>query len=92
MTVAKHSLHNDFPEMAAAISELKTSDAHFARLFEDYDSVEHEVHNIENGVENTSDEYLEELKKRRVQLKDQLYAILQSHSAPKESCCGCCGN
>lgn len=91
MSLENHSLHNEFPEFSAAISELKTSDAHFARLFNDYDSVEHQVHKIETGVENTSDDYLEELKKRRLFLKDELYGLLKAHTAPKESCCGCCG-
>ncbi len=91
MTIEKHSLHNEFPEMATLISDLKTSDTHFARLFNDYDQVEHEVHKIETGSETVADTYLEDLKKRRLQLKDQLYGILKANSKPKESCCGCCG-
>ncbi|MEQ3515554.1 YdcH family protein [Pseudoalteromonas sp. BZB3] len=60
--------------------ELKMNDRHFARLFDDYHNLDHEVIRIEEGVENTSDEYLESLKKQRLHLKDQLYSILKSAS------------
>jgi len=33
---------------------------------------------IEVGVENTSDEYLEELKKKRLALKDELFAMIKA--------------
>jgi len=52
------------------------NDRHFARLFDDYHDIDHAVIRIEDGIENTSDAYLESLKKQRLQLKDQLYHIL----------------
>lgn len=73
----KHDLIHEFPEYKDKIHELKTSDPHFASLFEAYHEVEHEVRRIEEGNETTSDEYLEEKKKERLNLKDQLYAILK---------------
>ena len=55
---------------------------HFARLFDEYHEVDHEVHRIETGVENTSDDYLDERKKVRLHLKDELFRmILQAQSA-----------
>lgn len=54
------------------------SDNHFSRLFDEYHTVDHEVVRIEEGVENTSDDYLEELKKKRLSLKDQLFAMLKA--------------
>ncbi len=74
----KHDLVHEFPEHRERIHELKTSDAHFARLFDEYHEVEHEVRRIEEGVENTSDDYLEELKKKRLSLKDNLFSMLQN--------------
>jgi uncharacterized protein YdcH (DUF465 family) len=74
----KHDLVHEFPEYKDKIHELKTTDQKFARLFEEYHEVEHEVHRIEEGVENTSDEYLEERKKIRLNLKDQLLAMLKA--------------
>ena len=36
MNVEHHDLHHDFPDMADQIRELKMSDRHFARLFDEY--------------------------------------------------------
>lgn len=76
----KHDLVHEFPEYKDKIHELKTSSQEFARLFAEYHDIEHEVHRIEEGVENTSDEYLEERKKIRLNLKDQLFAMLKEAS------------
>jgi uncharacterized protein YdcH (DUF465 family) len=73
----KHDLIHEFPEYKDKIHELKVSDPHFAELFEQYNEVEHEVHRIEEGIETPSDEYLEERKKLRLNLKDQLFELLK---------------
>ncbi|MEJ2177224.1 MAG: YdcH family protein [Gammaproteobacteria bacterium] len=72
----KHDLIHEFPEHREAIHNLKVSNSHFARLFDEYHEVEHEVHRIEQGVENTSDDYLELQKKKRLHLKDELLAMI----------------
>ncbi|MDG1752384.1 MAG: YdcH family protein [Thalassotalea sp.] len=77
MTIEKHDLHHEFPEFNDEIRELKISDAHFSRLFKEYHELDHEVHRIEKGVENTSDEYLEKQKLQRLHLKDQLFVMLK---------------
>jgi uncharacterized protein YdcH (DUF465 family) len=77
MPLENHSLIQEFPEMKNQISEMKQTDAHFARLFAEYDSAEHAVHRIESGAEAASDERLEELKKQRLHLKDSLFAMLK---------------
>ena len=82
MTVEKHDLHHEFPEFNDEIRELKTSNAHFARLFKEYHELDHEVHRIEQGVENTTDEYLDTQKKQRLNLKDQLFVMLKKAQAP----------
>lgn len=73
----KHDLLHELPEHRDTIHRLKTSNNHFARLFDEYHEVDHEVHRIETGVENTADEYLEERKKVRLHLKDQLFHMIQ---------------
>ena len=77
----KHDLIHEFPEYKDKIHELKTSDPHFAKLFDEYHEIEHEVRRIEENIETTSDEYLEEQKKKRLNLKDQLFAMLKSSSS-----------
>lgn len=72
----KHDLHHEFPEHHDRIHALKTGNAHFARLFDEYHDVNREVRRIEEGVENTSDAYLEDLKKKRLMLKDQLLDMI----------------
>lgn len=72
-----HSLVNEFPEYKDAIHNLKTTDQHFARIFEKYHETDKEIHRIESGAENTTDEYLEGLKKQRLHHKDELYSLLQ---------------
>ena len=76
MIPEKHDLHHEFPEHRERIHELKVGNTHFAKMFEQYHDVNREVRRIEEGVENTSDEYLEDLKKKRLLLKDRLYEMI----------------
>ena len=82
MILEKHDLHHEFPEFEKEIHHLKMNDNHFARLFTDYHEVNHEVHRIEQGVENTSDEYIEQRKKQRLKLKDELFVMLKKVELP----------
>ena len=49
---------------------------HFARLFTQYDEVEHEIHRVQQSIETPSDEVVETLKKQRLHLKDELLAMI----------------
>lgn len=73
----KHDLHHDFPELGEKIHELKISDAHFKKMFDEYDALTHTIYNIETGAEATSDEVLNDYRVKRVHLKDSLYNILR---------------
>lgn len=73
----KHDLVHEFPEYKERIHELKVNDPHFSRLFDEYHEVEHEVRRIEEGNETPSDEYTEELKLRRLKLKDELFSLIK---------------
>lgn len=73
-----HDLVHEFPEYKDKIHELKTHNAHFSRLFDDYHEVDREVRRIEQDIETTSDAYAEELKKKRLKLKDELFSMLKS--------------
>ncbi|MCP4187361.1 MAG: YdcH family protein [Gammaproteobacteria bacterium] len=77
MLTEKHDLIHELPEHRDTIHRLKMSNNHFAKLFDEYHEVDHEVHRIETGVENTSDDYLEERKKQRLHLKDELYKMIR---------------
>jgi uncharacterized protein YdcH (DUF465 family) len=82
MTLEKHDLHHEFPEFNKEIHHLKMNDNHFARLFKNYHEVTQEVFRIEQGVENTSDDYIDQKKKLRLKLKDELFAMLKKVDIP----------
>ena len=74
----KHDLIHELPEHRETIHNLKMTDNHFAKLFDEYHEVDHEVHRIETNIETTSDEYLEEKKKQRLHLKDELLKMIKN--------------
>lgn len=82
MTLEKHDLHHEFPNLTDEIHHLKMNDTHFAKLFTEYHETDQEVYRIEQGVENTSDEYLEGKKKLRLNLKDNLLGMLKKVQLP----------
>jgi len=80
MKLQQHDLHHEFPEFSAAIHQLKTGNHHFANLFDAYHHVNKEIRRIEENEEPVTDLALEELKKRRLALKDELYSMLRAHA------------
>jgi len=74
----KHDLLHELPEHRDAIHALKTRNAHFARMFVEYHQINREILRIEAEIEPASDAYLEDKKKRRLKLKDQLYQLIQA--------------
>ncbi len=66
-----------FPEFREQISVLKTQDAHFARLFHRHNDLDHDIKNMETGIVAGDGFTIERLKKEKLLLKDQLYAILR---------------
>ena len=70
-----------FPEYRAQISELKTTDSRFARLFDEHNELDQRIKNMEAGIESGSSMEIERLKKQKLLLKDQLYTILRGAAA-----------
>jgi len=77
MTMKEHTILNEFPEMSERIHTIKRSNLHFARLSEKYDELEHNIHHIQTSGEAYTDAHMEELKKKRLKLRDELFSILQ---------------
>jgi len=73
----KHDLIDELPEFRERILELKETDERFAKLYDEYHALDAEVLGMEEGIETPSDEVLEERKKKRLHLKDQLFSMLQ---------------
>ncbi|WP_371226499.1 YdcH family protein [Roseovarius sp. 2305UL8-3] len=78
MSHTPHELHEEFPEHAGKITELKSSDAHFARLADEYHEINRAVHRAETNVEPMEALAEGEMRKKRALLKDELYRILSA--------------
>lgn len=68
-----------FPEHRDLISQLKTSDLHFRHLFDQHNDLDQKIRNLEEHVDHAHarPEEIEDLKKQKLHLKDQLHLILQ---------------
>ncbi|MDP2357147.1 MAG: DUF465 domain-containing protein [Beijerinckiaceae bacterium] len=78
MSHVPHELHEEFPQDRERLHELKMSNAHFVRLADRYHDVNRAIHRAEAEVEPTSDDILEEMKKQRLHLKDEIASLLRS--------------
>ena len=76
MSNTPHDLTEEFPDDRERISELKTSNGRFARLAEEYNEVNRQIHRVEARVEPASEDVEEELKRTRVRLKDEIAQML----------------
>ena len=73
-----HELRHEFPQYAEKINTLMNSDPHFKEIFETYHNLNSEIVKIELGEEVAIDEYLNELRMKRVRLKDEIFSSLSS--------------
>lgn len=78
MSHVAHELHEEFPEKSETIRRLKGDNAHFARLAEHYHELNRAIHRMEANVEPVADETLEDLKKQRLLLKDEILQLLET--------------
>jgi len=76
MPLSHHPLVTEFPEHKDAIRRLKMEDAHFQVLMEKYEELDKHIFRIEDGSEPSEDSYVEQLKKERLALKDEILHML----------------
>ena len=76
MSHTPHELAEEFPHALEKIQTLKTINAHFARLAEDYHTINRRIHRAETLVEPMEELAEVGLRKKRAALKDQIAAIL----------------
>lgn len=81
MNVDHHDLPHEFPEHAEAIQFLTEDNEHFGRLFGDYNVLTAEIEELEAKDSPVADAALEDMKKTRLKLKDELYAMLVAAKA-----------
>ena len=73
-----HDIYHEFPEHAEQIDKLKKLNLDFAKLIDEYTTLNREIIRIEQCVEPRDHFYFEELKKKRLVHKDLVYAFLQN--------------
>ena len=76
MDLLKHDIVSEFPALKDKIHTLKTTQAHFAKLYNEYDALNHEIAKVETGGAVMTDDGLETLKKKRLHLKDEIVLML----------------
>jgi uncharacterized protein YdcH (DUF465 family) len=63
-------------EYRAEITELKQSDAHFSKIFNDHNKLDQDVQDAEHGRVGMSDMEIEIMKKKKLKLKDEMLRII----------------
>jgi uncharacterized protein len=80
MQVEHHDLHHEFPELLDTIKLLKTSSSRFGRMYDEYHHLTNEVERLEEEDLPVDDFTIENMKKQRVKLKDEMYQMLVQHN------------
>jgi uncharacterized protein YdcH (DUF465 family) len=81
MQVDHHDLQKEFPDMHDAIAGLKNANVHFAALFARYNRLTGKVEDLEEQDMPVADFTIEDMKKQRVKLKDEIYYLLLAYRA-----------
>jgi hypothetical protein len=78
MPLSHHPLVQEFPDHKDDIHRLKMENNYFQNLMDKYEELDKEIFRIEDGSEPTDDLIVEQLKKQRLALKDELYQLIQA--------------
>lgn len=81
MSNTPHDLTEEFPDAREKITALKSSSGRFARLIDDYNELNRAIHRIETRIEPATEDVEDDLKRRRVHLKDEIAAMLGDSGA-----------
>ena len=76
MSIEHHSLVQEFPDHRETIHRMKQDNAHFHKLMVKHEEVDKEIVRMEEGIETPEDAVLTQLKKERLELKDELLAMM----------------
>lgn len=82
MSDSGHDLHSEFPGEESCLRRLKMESEAFRGLADRYHRIAKEIHRIETGIEAASDQRLEERKKERLAILDEVAGLIASTKAP----------
>ncbi len=68
-----------FHEYRDEITKLKSSNAHFEKIFDEHNELDQQIKNAENGINPLSPTEIEVLKKQKLRLKDEVYAMIMEY-------------
>jgi len=85
MQVDHHELHREFPEYVDLMHVLRTSDSFFCQMFNEYHNLTTQVEHLEEEDVPVDDFTIEEMKKKRVKLKDKMYKMLVAHESQQQT-------
>lgn len=85
MHVDHHDLQHEFPEMQDAIAALRHSNPMFERLYATYSRLTGRVEDLEEHDMPVDDFTIEDMKKHRVKLKDDLYHLMLAYRTGQHS-------
>ena len=66
-----------FPEYREQIAHLRANDRHFSRIFDEHNKLDHEVKQLEDKASPVHDVEMENLKKQKLRLKEEIYEMLR---------------
>ena len=78
MPITRHPLADEFPENKDQIHALKMKNSHFRRLAHEYEGIDKSIVRAEQGLEAVDDDYLSEIKKERLHLKDLIFQMIRN--------------
>ncbi len=65
------------------ITELKMKDAHFTKIFDRHNELDEKIAEAEKGAIYIEEFELERMKKEKLKLKDEAYAMILKHKKNK---------
>ncbi|STQ86420.1 DUF465 domain-containing protein [Helicobacter muridarum] len=65
-----------FHEYREEISQLKRHNAHFEKIFNEHNDLDQKIKNAEDGINPLSNQEIDILKKQKLHLKDEAYAMI----------------
>jgi uncharacterized protein YdcH (DUF465 family) len=74
-----------FPEYRELISELKSENRYFLKLFDQHNALDQRIKLIEARLEPGTHDEIEIMKKQKLAIKDELYELLKRVSLERQT-------
>lgn len=81
MYIEHHDLDHEFPKLHDVMVELTTQNDRFRSMFGEYNRLTDEIERLEEAGVPVGDFIIEDMKKKRVRLKDQIYHMAIGYQA-----------